>query len=195
VGDGVAELEQALTRLMRQASRPAFYRRLAEASGVPLDRSAYATLMRVSELGPARLTDVAEAVGIDISTASRQIRALETLGLVSRRADATDQRAFHVTLTAEGTRTLERTRRARQDAMRDMLAAWDDDDVGVLAALLERLTVEMARLGPGPARGPVPVAPAEPPAAEAGAADPAAAEPVAAHPPADRAAELAAVER
>ena len=148
--DAVIELEGVFTRLMRLAIRPAFYRRLADATGIPLERSAYATLVWVAELGSARLTDVAEAVGMDISTVSRQIRALETLGLVSRRVDSSDQRAFHVALTEEGRATLDRTRRVRQESLRAMLADWSPDEVADLARLIGRLTVDMAALGQVP---------------------------------------------
>src|SRR5579875_1219901 len=94
--DGVAEVERVLTRLIRQANRPSWWRRLATAGGVSLERVEYATLARIEEAsgrGGARLTDLAEAMGLDISTVSRQVRTVEAAGLVERRCDPVDQRA------------------------------------------------------------------------------------------------------
>src|SRR5579884_23228 len=136
----VAAAEDALVRLMRQASRPSFYRWIQAASGVSLDRSAYATLIRVAELGPARLTDLAEALGLDISTLSRQVRALERSGMIQRSSDPSDQRAFRLSLTAAGEETLRRTRQARQAALGRMLAGWSAADIAQLAELMDRFT-------------------------------------------------------
>ncbi|MHB1444359.1 MAG: MarR family winged helix-turn-helix transcriptional regulator [Acidimicrobiales bacterium] len=156
--DGVAEAEAALTRMMRQAARPATWRKVMAAGGFSLDRAEYLTLARIEEAsaaGPVRLTDLAEAMGIDISTASRQVRSVAEAGLVERTCDPQDQRASRLRLTPAGRSTLARARRASQEAMSKLLITWSVADRRTLARLLDRLVEQLAAMGtadPGPLR-------------------------------------------
>ena len=148
--DGTAAVEAALIRMLRQAGRPATWRRVALAAGLSLDRSGYVTLARIEEAaaaGPVRLTDLAEATGFDISTVSRQVRAVTEAGLVERRCDPADQRASHLRLTPAGQATLDRARQASQEAMAELLASWTVDERRNLADLLDRLVGQIAASG------------------------------------------------
>ena len=145
--DALAELERALTRLVRQMTRPAFYRWLAAAGGVHLDRADYGVLVRIDEAAPVRMTDLAESLGIDISTVSRNVRGLERAGLVQRTGDPADQRASRLSLSDEGQDMLRRVRSTRQDAMRHLLADWTETDRALLARLVARLSDDMDALG------------------------------------------------
>lgn len=145
--DALAQVERALTRLLRQMTRPAFYRWLAAAGGVHLDRADYGVLVRIDEAAPVRLTDLAESLGIDISTVSRHVRDLERSGLVQRTGDPDDQRASRLSLSEEGQGMLRRVRRTRQDAMRQLLAEWTEADRALLAKMIVRLSDEMDSLG------------------------------------------------
>ena len=145
--DSLVDVERALTRLLRQMTRPAFYRWLAAAGGVHLDRADYGVLVRIDEAAPVRLTDLAESLGIDISTVSRHVRDLERSGLVRRTGDPDDQRASRLSLSDEGQDMLRRVRRTRQDAMRQLLAEWTEADRALLAEMIVRLSDEMDALG------------------------------------------------
>lgn len=158
--DGVAQVEYALTRLMRHANRPSWWRRLAAAGGISLERVEYAALVRIEEAsagGPVRLTHLADIMGLDISTVSRQVRALEQAGLVERSCDPADQRASRLRLTAGGQETLNRTRRVSQETLQRLLSSWTDRDRRLLAGLLGRLVDDMSALNgveAGDGRGP-----------------------------------------
>lgn len=152
-GDALVELERALTRLVRQMTRPAFYRWLAAAGGVHLDRADYGVLVRIDEAAPVRMTDLAESLGIDISTVSRNVRGLERAGLVRRTGDPADQRASRLSLSDEGQDMLCRVRRTRQEAMRRLLADWSETDRALLARLVARLSGDMDTLGQAVAAG------------------------------------------
>ena len=145
--DALAGLERGLTRLLRQMTRPAFYRWLAAAGGVHLDRADYGVLVRIDEAAPVRLTDLAESLGVDISTVSRNVRDLERSGLVQRTGDPADQRASRLSLSDEGQDVLGRVRRTRQEAMRQVLADWSESDRALLAQLIVRLSDDMDALG------------------------------------------------
>ncbi|MCQ4042822.1 MarR family winged helix-turn-helix transcriptional regulator [Streptantibioticus rubrisoli] len=123
-----------------------FYRRARASSGEmaravhpELEPAAYGLLVRLEEAGPERATDLAAYFGVGKATMSRQLRALEQLGLVSREQDPADGRAFLVRLTEEGHSRFTRVRDARRARYRRRLSAWPRRDVTELARLLEAL--------------------------------------------------------
>jgi DNA-binding MarR family transcriptional regulator len=142
----MTDIEQALTRLVRRGNQPRVHERLAARAGVSLDRAAYAALCRVQETGPLRLSELAARMGVDASTASRQVQQLERTGLVGRVGDPDDRRASLLELTAEGDRVLTRMRRARRASLDRVLAGWSAADRRVLAALLTRLVDDLERV-------------------------------------------------
>ena len=66
--------------------------RTLRATGVPLPPASFQALRLVHRRGSVAVTDLARSLGVDQSTASRQIRPLEELDLVSRTVDADDRR-------------------------------------------------------------------------------------------------------
>jgi DNA-binding MarR family transcriptional regulator len=145
-GATMTEIEQALTRLMRRGNQPRVHERLAARAGVSLDRAAYAALCRVHEAGPLRLSELATRMGVDVSTASRQVQQLERAGLVGRVTDPVDRRASLLELTAEGDRVLARMRKARRASLTQVLAGWSPKDRRTLAAVLTRLVDDLEQV-------------------------------------------------
>ena len=66
--------------------------------------------------GSLRVSGLAEALGLDTSTASRHVRQLELGGYLARTGDPEDRRASRVRLTRRGRGALERAMRARRRA-------------------------------------------------------------------------------
>ena len=87
-----------------------------------------------------RLSDLAQAEGLDPSTMSRRIASLTDRGLVERAPDPDDRRAHQLRLTPEGVRALEAERARRVGVITDALADWDEADKEQLAGLLAQLT-------------------------------------------------------
>jgi DNA-binding MarR family transcriptional regulator len=136
-----AELEQQLNMLARRLSRPV---RLHGPSGwTVLDRPAYQALWRIVEEGPLRPTALSGLLGVDLSVVSRQVRALEDVGLVSRETDPADARAALVSATPTGREAFERTRTQRTEVLNEVLAAWPEDDRTALVRLLTRFNHEL----------------------------------------------------
>jgi DNA-binding MarR family transcriptional regulator len=69
-------IEQALIQLVRRANDPRGNANLKARARIDLDRAASTLLLRIDELGPARLSDIADATGVEISTASRPVARL-----------------------------------------------------------------------------------------------------------------------
>jgi DNA-binding MarR family transcriptional regulator len=145
-GAAMTEIEQALTRLVRRGAQPRVHERLAARAGVSLDRAAYAALCRVHEAGPLRLSELAGRMGVDVSTASRQVQQLERTGLVARIGDPADRRASLLELTPEGGRVLTRMREARHASLTQVLAGWSAKDRRMLATTLTRLVDDLERV-------------------------------------------------
>ena len=132
----VERLEQELAVLWRRSR--SLSAQLARDLHPELEAGAYGLLLRVGARGGVRATDLAGYLGIGKPTVSRQLAALERLGLVERTRDTADARAQVVVLTQLGRERVERVRAARQEHVQTMLGSWDDADVDQLAALLSR---------------------------------------------------------
>ncbi|MCU1594512.1 MAG: hypothetical protein JWO12_1904 [Frankiales bacterium] len=135
------ELEQQLNLLGRRLSKPV---RLHGSSGwTVLDRPAYQALWRIVEDGPLRPTTLAALIGVDLSVVSRQVKALEDVGFVTRSPDPADARAALVRATESGLDAFEQTRLQRTEVLDEVLAAWPAEDRANLVRLLTRFNHEI----------------------------------------------------
>ena len=97
-----------------------------------------------------RVSALAEALGLDISTASRHVRQLEAGGYVVRTGDPDDRRALRVRLTRRGRAALDQAMRARADVVDRATADWPDQDRATLSILMTRLADSLERLAADP---------------------------------------------
>ena len=142
--DGVSErIEQQMTMLLRRVQSI----HISTSSGeMDLDRSAYGILCQLADKGCQRLGALATAFGLDPSTITRQVQALERAGLVSRRADDEDRRASILDLTEEGRTVLEHTRAYRRGRLQQILDDWPGTDREELARLLTKFNDSIQHL-------------------------------------------------
>ncbi|MEK9522712.1 MarR family winged helix-turn-helix transcriptional regulator [Streptomyces sp. NPDC087908] len=106
-----------------------------------LEPAAYGLFVRLDDAGPQRATELAGYFGVGKATMSRQLRALEDLGLVARDPDPADGRASLVRLTEEGRDRFRSVRDARRERYVRKLADWDRAEVAELARLLNHFNV------------------------------------------------------
>ncbi|HEY1988086.1 MAG TPA: MarR family winged helix-turn-helix transcriptional regulator [Acidimicrobiales bacterium] len=137
-GSVPADLERALTQVARAIIHLGIPRH-ALAEGESIDKAGYWLLVRVSETGPVRLSDLAAAVELDLSTVSRQMGALVNGGLITKEPDPHDGRASFLSLSARGAAVLESVSEARRQALADALTDWSDDERATFATGLLRL--------------------------------------------------------
>ncbi|NKQ25782.1 MarR family transcriptional regulator [Streptomyces galbus] len=136
-------LERELTVLLRRAR--ASQGEMAREVHPDLEPAAYGLLIRLDELGRQRATELAAYIGVGKATMSRQLRALEELGLLAREPDPADGRAWLVDLTDEGRSRVGRVREARRARYVSQLAHWDRREVAELARLLHQLNRVMEK--------------------------------------------------
>lgn len=136
-------IEQQLTILLRRVQRIHFTTSSGE---IELDRSAYGILCRLVDEGPQRLGSLAQAFGLDPSTITRQVQALEQASLVERRTDPHDRRAALLDLTEEGQEVLFATRERRREWLRTALSDWSEHDHEEFGRLLEKFNLSIDKV-------------------------------------------------
>lgn len=137
-------LHEALLDLMAFMSRPQPDRTLIQEAGLDLDRALFPLLVRIERRGPLGIVELAETVGRDHSTVSRQVAVLERSGLVARRPGRSDQRVREVAITARGKAMTAALDSARERLMAPRLARWSASDREALIRLLQRLVADLA---------------------------------------------------
>jgi len=110
---------------------------LLREAGVSLDRALFPLLMRLGMAGSLSVGDLADQVGRDHTTVSRQLAKLESLGLVGRR-EGPDRRVKAATLTPAGGAMVQSLTDARRRLLDAALADWPRADRDALADLNRR---------------------------------------------------------
>lgn len=122
--------------VMNQPQRDAM---MIEEAGISLDRALFPLLVGIGRFGPIGVVDLADHVGRDYTTVSRQVAKLESLGLVERRAAQADRRVREAIVTGKGREMTDAIDQARDRIMSSMLADWSPEDIEMLARLIRRL--------------------------------------------------------
>ena len=111
---------------------------LLRAAGVSLDRALFPLLVRLGMQGPLGVAELADQVGRDHTTVSRQLAKLEELRLVARPENRGDRRLRAAQLTRDGRKIFHAITRARRRALSKALAGWSDADCKALSSLTRR---------------------------------------------------------
>jgi len=129
-----ARLRLAVTRLARRL------RQEAEAGVTP---SMLSALSSAERQGSLTMRDLCHAEQVQPPTMTRIVAALVEAGLVVREQDTADGRVAWVTVTTEGRRLLERSRRRKEAYLAKSLRSLEPEELRTLEAaaeILERLT-------------------------------------------------------
>jgi DNA-binding MarR family transcriptional regulator len=131
-GETTADLLMYAARSLRRA----FGESMAAYDVTPSQARA---LRVVGELGPVRLSVLADHLRIAARSATEVVDALESRGLVAREPDPADRRATGVVTTEAGAALRARLEEARRTATEARLAGLDPDDRAELDRLLRLL--------------------------------------------------------
>jgi DNA-binding MarR family transcriptional regulator len=141
--DQLRSIDEFIEFIETVARSPFQRERVLGAAKAKVSGAGLTALRLIARHGPIAGTDVAKRLGVDQSTASRQIRPLEDAGLISRSTDEVDRRVAWLEATDDGRQVLERIHGQRRTDAERVLEDWSADDVADLARLLDRFKQSM----------------------------------------------------
>jgi DNA-binding MarR family transcriptional regulator len=128
--DQLVEDLLSLWRVLRQTTHPV---RRGE-----ITPEQFWLLRYLHQNGPASVGEVAEALGVSQSSATTACQRLEKAGLATRARDAADERVVRVALTPLGQEQIEAWRRAKREALTDLLEPLTADERAELQRLMHK---------------------------------------------------------
>jgi DNA-binding MarR family transcriptional regulator len=138
IGDQLRRLHRAVLDIVGIINRPQGDDVLIKAAGIPLDRALFPLLVVIERFGPIGVVDLADRVGRDYTTVSRQVAKLESLGLVARQASSVDRRVREAVVSARGKAMTDRVDAARERISRTIFETWETPDIDNLVRLMRK---------------------------------------------------------
>lgn len=150
IEDDARTIGDAFSVVLRQATLPRVhdgYVQAAGLSGFRLERATFGILAQLAKGGRSRLSDLAQRMGMDASTVSRQVQCGEQAGLIGRQSDPSDQRAALFALTTAGEDVFSRMQTVRDARFQHALADWPAPDRHDFARLIQRFAADYLSTG------------------------------------------------
>jgi DNA-binding MarR family transcriptional regulator len=138
INSQIRHLHASLLDIVSVMNRPQQDAAMLEKAGIALDRALFPLLVMVERLGPIGVGELADRVGRDYTTVSRQIAKLESLALVNRRAAPADRRISEAVVTRNGKAMTDAVDAARNKMGREIFASWAEKDIGELVRLMRK---------------------------------------------------------
>jgi len=139
----IVRIERALGELLRVASSPKVHEARLLATGSTISIAEFRFLRRIAEFGQVSVSQAANTLGVSQPTASRTLRQLESAGMVTRAAVASDGRMALYRVSPAGRRVQQRLEccmhRQLEDALLDVPSVRRDQ----LAVQLEELVARL----------------------------------------------------
>ncbi len=136
--DNIAVIGAAWRELRRGAAGAALRGKLFGEGASALDPGQVDTLDLLVERDHWRMGDLADALKVDPSTATRAVQRLEKLGLAQRRALVTDGRVVTVAVTQAGRERHAIISERRMKAIIEILTDFSPEEQADLADLMDR---------------------------------------------------------
>ena len=144
IADQIRQVHGAVLDIVSAMNRPRRDEALIKAAGIPLDRALFPLLVGVERFGPIGVVELADRVGRDYTTVSRQVAKLESLGLARREESAADRRMREAVITPKGSAMTNLVDAARERIGRTIFETWDPHDVKELVRLMRKFADAMS---------------------------------------------------
>jgi len=138
-------LHGALLEIVGVMNRPQNDERMVREAGIALDRALFPLLVGIERFGPIGIVEMADRVGRDYTTVSRQVAKLESLGLVERRENVSDRRIREAAITPKGKKMTDQVDAARERLGNFIFGSWAEDDIDALVRLLRKFADDVKR--------------------------------------------------
>lgn len=136
-------LHGALLTVVSVMNRPQRDEAMVREAGISLDRALFPLLVGIERVGPIGVVELADRVGRDYTTVSRQVAKLESLGLVERQGGVHDRRVREAIVTPKGKVMTDAVDAARERLGRAIFAKWEQQDFEELVRLLQKFAVDI----------------------------------------------------
>lgn len=137
-GGSFSDLHDALLTLVGAFNRPQRDELMIKASTIQLDRALFPLLVQISRFGPIGVVELADRVGRDYTTVSRQVAKLEDAGLARRQKNAKDKRINEAAITPAGKAMTDKIDAAREKIYEKVFLHWQVEDRVELERLLKQ---------------------------------------------------------
>jgi len=138
IGMQIRGLHSSLLDIVSQINRPQLDEVLIKEAAIPLERALFPLLVVIDKFGPIGVVDLADRVGRDYTTVSRQIAKLESLDLVERKTDAKDRRIRETAISPKGKIMTRAVDAARERLGRRVFETWDPREFDELVRLMRK---------------------------------------------------------
>ena len=140
------DLHNALLTIVGTFNRPQRDELLIKESNIQLDRALFPLLVQISRFGPIGVVELADRVGRDYTTVSRQVAKLEEIGLALRQKNTKDKRVNEAVITAAGKVMTDKIDAVRSRIYGEVFQAWQENERVELARLLQKFVGDFTAL-------------------------------------------------
>ncbi|MHA6731586.1 MarR family winged helix-turn-helix transcriptional regulator [Devosia sp. A369] len=140
---GLARLERTLWDVVTSFSHRDVSAKIARQADHMLPPASWALLEHLDTDGPMRVSDIAACQGLDVSSVTPRLQALERAGLVERGHSPDDRRASVISIGAAGRVALDSIHTARLKILADALSGVEAEDITIANTLLEKLSTRL----------------------------------------------------
>lgn len=148
IDDRLRQLHAAMLEIVSVMNRPQRDAAMVREAGISLDRALFPLLVGIERFGPIGVVEMADRVGRDYTTVSRQVAKLESLGLVERRGSPADRRVREASITPKGKAMTDRVDATRERLGRVIFADWEPEDIDNLVRLVRKFADAINAGGP-----------------------------------------------
>jgi len=131
-------LHGSLISIVSVMNRPRNDERLIKEAGIRLDQALFRLLVVIERLGPIGVVELADRLGRDYTTVSRQVAKLAQKELVVRTENAADRRMREARVSPQGKAMTDRLDEARERLGRKIFDTWPQEDLDALVRLMRK---------------------------------------------------------
>jgi DNA-binding MarR family transcriptional regulator len=140
------QLHSAVLDIVAVMNQPQRDEALIAEAGIRLDGALFPLLVLIERFGPIGVVNLADRVGRDYTTVSRQAAKLESLGLVDRQGSETDRRVREAVVTPKGKAMTDLVDAARERIGRQIFETWETQEIDDLVRLMRKFADAIARM-------------------------------------------------
>lgn len=144
----VTDFHGALLDILSVMNQPKRDETLLATADVKLDQALFPLLVAIGRYGPVGVVELADSLGRDYTTVSRQVKRLQEQGLALKQPAERDKRISEVTLSEQGKALTTAIDGARQKLMNAIFADWAEEDVKALFRLVRQYAESVKEKAP-----------------------------------------------